>query len=305
MNLTPDNLRNIFVAFDLRFQAGISSAESFYPDVATVVPSTTRSNTYAWMDKVPKLREWIGDRQIANAAARSYTLQNKTFELTLELDREDVEDDQIGVYNPTVDMMGQQAATYPDDLLADLMRLGQTTIAHDGQFFFDIDHPVNFDDPSSPIQSNFFTGTPLTAANFNSVRAAMLGWKGADGKSLLVRPNLLVVPPALENIARVITESENISVAGGSTQTNVYRGVAKVLVIPQLAGGIGDTEWYLLDTTKPLKPFVFQNRRDPEFALLTDLSDENVFQRNKFVYGVNARGNAGYGLWFLAAKARA
>jgi phage major head subunit gpT-like protein len=31
--------------------------------------------------------------------------------------------------------------------------------------------------------------------------------------------------------------------------------------------------------------------------------DENVFKRDEFLYGVRARGAAGYGLWFLTALA--
>jgi phage major head subunit gpT-like protein len=66
-----------------------------------------------------------------------------------------------------------------------------------------------------------------------------------------------------------------------------------------------DTEWYLMDTRRALKPFIFQERKAPEMVMLTEVTSENVFQRKEFIYGVDARGAAGYGLWFLAAKAAA
>lgn len=304
MNITPEALRGIYIGYNLRFQAALGRPAPFYKEICTVVPSSTRGNTYAWMDRLPKMREWLGDRVINNVTARSYTIQNKKFELTDALSADDINDDQIGVYNANIDMMGESAATYPDDLLAELMVSGQANIAHDGQFFFDVDHPVNQDDPNSPVQSNFFTGTPLTQASFASVRAQMMSWKGSDGKVLSVNPTVLVVPPMLENTARTILEAELISRLGVQ-ESNVYKGVAKVLVLPQLAGGVQDTEWYLLDTSKAIRPFVFQNREDPKFTMRTQDTDAGVFERDEYTYGVKARGNAGYGLWFLAAKARA
>jgi phage major head subunit gpT-like protein len=289
----------------LRFQAAFGAAMPFYMKIATVVPSTTKSNTYAWMDKIPKMRKWVGDRVIQNLAARAYTLENEKFELTLGISADDIEDDQIGVYQPSVDMMGQSAATYPDDLMAVLMKNGQVNVAHDGQFFFDTDHPINLDDASAGTQSNFLTGLALNPANFASARAQMMSWVGADSKNLGAKPTILAVPPLLENMARVIAEAENISVAGGSTQTNVYKGAVEVVVIGDLAGGVADTEWYLLDTSKPIRPFVFQNRKSPVFTMHTDPKDPSVLQRDEFIYEAKARGAAGYSLWFLALKARA
>jgi phage major head subunit gpT-like protein len=304
MNITAENLRGIFTAYNLRFQAAFGAAPSFYQELATIVPSTSRSNTYAWMDKLPRMRKWLGDRVVNNLKARGYVIENEKFEMTEAISRDDIEDDQIGVFNAFVDFMSQAAASYPDDLLATLMQNGQTNIAHDGQFFFDIDHPINLDDTGAGVQSNYFTGTPLTQGNFANVRAQMMSWKGSDLQPLGAKPSVLVVPPLLENTARTIVEAELIN-KGGVQESNVYKGVAKVLVLPQLAGGVGDTEWYLLDNTKPIRPFVFQNRRSPEFVMRNDPQDPSVFDRDEFKYGVSARGAAGYALWFLAAKARA
>jgi phage major head subunit gpT-like protein len=304
MNITPAVLMGIYTAYNTRYQAAFGAAPAFYNEIATVVPSNSRSTTYAWMDKLPRMREWLGERVYNNLVSRGYQITNKKFELTEKISRDDIEDDQIGVFNMIVDYMAQAAATHPDDLLASLMQAGHTTTAHDGQFFFDTDHPQNPDDAASPVQSNWFTGTTLNQANFASVRAQMMSFKGSDGQSLGVRPNLLVVPPMLENVARTILEAELIN-RNGVQESNVYKGVAKVLVLPQLAGGVGDTEWYLLDTTRPIRPFVFQQRRAPNFVMRFEPNDPLVFERDEFAYGVDSRDNAGYALWFLAAKARA
>ena len=54
--------------------------------------------------------------------------------------------------------------------------------------------------------------------------------------------------------------------------------------------------WYLLATKRKLKPIVFQQRVPVKFDSLEGAS-ETGFMRDKYVYGVRARYNVGYGLW--------
>lgn len=65
------------------------------------------------------------------------------------------------------------------------------------------------------------------------------------------------------------------------------------------AGGAG-TAWYLLDTSRPIKPLIFQKRRDYAFVAMQDPNDEAVFTRKEFRFGIDARVNVGYGLPHLA-----
>jgi len=59
--------------------------------------------------------------------------------------------------------------------------------------------------------------------------------------------------------------------------------------------------WFLLDTTKAIKPFIYQSRREFAFISKTDpRTSDRVFDRNEYVYGVDGRCNAGYGLWQTA-----
>lgn len=66
------------------------------------------------------------------------------------------------------------------------------------------------------------------------------------------------------------------------------------------SGGGAGTPWYLLDTRKPVKPLLTQDRRPPQFVALDKVDDLNVFMKKEFLYGVDYRGNVGYGLWQLA-----
>ncbi|WP_029043695.1 Mu-like prophage major head subunit gpT family protein [Cupriavidus sp. WS] len=55
--------------------------------------------------------------------------------------------------------------------------------------------------------------------------------------------------------------------------------------------------WFLLDTSRPLKPFIFQQRRPYNFVTLDKEADENVFMRQEYIYGVDGRMNVGFGFW--------
>ena len=64
-------------------------------------------------------------------------------------------------------------------------------------------------------------------------------------------------------------------------------------------GGAGPT-WYVMDTTRGIKPLIYQNRKNPNFVAMTADTDPNVFSKGEFVYGVDSRANVGFGFWQMA-----
>ena len=64
-------------------------------------------------------------------------------------------------------------------------------------------------------------------------------------------------------------------------------------------GGSG-TPWFLLCTNRPLKPIIFQERKKPQFQAKDAPTDDNVFFKKEFVYGVDTRDNVGFGFWQMA-----
>lgn len=63
--------------------------------------------------------------------------------------------------------------------------------------------------------------------------------------------------------------------------------------------------WYLLDTSRPLKPMIYQERLPYQLQQRVLDTDENVFNNDEFVYGVRGRSNVGYGLWQTAFGSKA
>lgn len=310
MNITPSALDAIFYSFDKRFQQGYSRAAKWAAKVSTEVPSSSRSVRHAWLKWIPRLREWVGERKVNNAVARAYEVVNKPYELTEGVSKDDIEDDNIGVYGPLMEMMGQQAALWPEDLLKAAIQGGTSNLAFDGQAFFSTSHPVDTDDSSKGTYSNLMTTSALNASNFATARARMQAYVAEDGKPMAVMPNLLVVPPQLEETARQILQTTFIAPAtafgqnaANVVQENTLKGAADLLVVQDLADEAD--AWYLLDVSKPVKPFIFQLRKPPQFVSLTDPTSENVFYRKEFIYGVDSRGAAAYSFPFLALRGKA
>lgn len=64
-------------AFRKEFQDGLDAVSTTYKQVAMTIPSTTATNTYAWLGKFPKMREWVGQRQIKKMGNQAMSLANK------------------------------------------------------------------------------------------------------------------------------------------------------------------------------------------------------------------------------------
>lgn len=155
MIINQQNLRAAFTGFQTIFNQAFAGVKPTYERVAMVVNSTTREERYPWIGQLPRIREWLGDRVVQNVSNFDFTIKNKDFESTIGVDRNDIEDDKLGLYNPLFQMLGDSAAKFPEELVYGLLQLGFSTLCYDGQFFFDVDHPV--------LDAN---GNPTSVSNY-------------------------------------------------------------------------------------------------------------------------------------------
>jgi len=81
-------------------------------------------------------------------------------------------------------------------------------------------------------------------------------------------------------------------------------GTGTATQVSNVQAGTG-AAWYLLDTSRALKPLIFQERTQPELEALTSTQDEAVFMRDQYRYGIRYRCNAGLGFWQMAFKSQA
>lgn len=290
MQVNAAALQSIYTGIKTIFSKAFEAAKPLYTKIATEVPSSTGKESYKWLGKLPRLREWIDDRVIQNLTAHEYTISNKDWEMTIGIDRNDIEDDTIGVYNPLFQEMGNAAALHPDDIVFPLLHGGFTQKCYDGKAFFATDHKAGKDGKTPTSNKSTYK---LSPESYNAARVAMQSVPGEDDKMLRIMPNLLVVSPQNEGMGKMILEAEKLN-----DNTNPYRGTAELLVVPELGDYPG--EWFLLDVSRPIKPIIYQKRKAPKLVKKDAETDDNVFNKKTFEYGVDCRDNAGYSFWQLA-----
>ncbi|WP_449105575.1 Mu-like prophage major head subunit gpT family protein [Pseudomonas mohnii] len=294
MLVNKSSIQAAFVALKTLFNNAFTAAPSTWDKIAMKVPSSTGSNLYAWLSAFPKMRRWIGEKHIKNLQAYSYSVVNEDFEATVEVDRNHIEDDQLGIYQPQAQMAGFSAKQLPDEIVYELVNNAFTKFCYDGQYFFDTDHPVA-DTSVSNMSTKVLSISTLAAAqaSYGAARTAMRKFKDEDGRPINAIPTVLLVPPALEDTARALLTVDRLE----DGKPNPYKGTAELVVESRLTS---DTAWFLLDTSKPVRPFIYQERKAPVFVQQTDAEADDVFNRRKFKFGAEARAAGGYGFWQMA-----
>lgn len=207
--------------FKTIFNEAFAGVAPQWQKIAMPTTSATAEEVYPWLGAFPKMREWVGERVVNNLKSHNFTIRNKDYEVTVEVPRNAIEDDAVGIFTPVFQELARSAAVHPDELVFALLAQGFATVCFDGQYFFDTDHPV-----------------------------------------------------------------------GGV-------GDSAVASVSNYGGGSG-AAWYLLDTSRAIKPVIFQRRKQPQFVPMNNPDDDNVFYKKNYVYGVDDRKNVGFGLWQLA-----
>ncbi len=308
MDITPANIDPMFIGYSTAWQAGFDEAKPWSDRISTEMPSSGEREVYAFRSQMPRLKKWVGERQVERLAAHSYAIVNDDYEVTIEVPRNKIEDDSYGVFTLDFRGSGSMVAKWPDDMLIELINAAESTLCYDGQNFFDTDHPVDPYDSGKGTFSNLLTSKPLTAANYADARRKMRLFKNDNGRYAGVSPDILMVPPQLEDVAKTILQTDMIANATleGATQVgatnNIYRNTAEILVVEEL--GDAPADWYLLCTKRAIKPFVRQIRKAPQFQMYFSPNDPNLFYFKHFKFGADARGAAGVTLPILAMKCK-
>jgi phage major head subunit gpT-like protein len=118
------------------------------------------------------------------------------------------------------------------------------------------------------------------------------------GQNARVFPNRLVFKLLAEGFGATGPDGQYFFDADHPVQTR--EGAVSV----SNTGGGSGTAWYLLDTTKVVRPIIFQQRTPFKPQELTSGDSDHVFKRNELLFGVDGRCNVGYGLWQTAYASR-
>lgn len=289
-------LDDLFVkGLQSEYQEAYDQYQAQNEGVAMEVNSNGPSNNYAWLGSVPRMRLFDGERKPVQVGAYKYSIENEEYEASMAIDLKDVDDDQTGQYAILAGQIGESSAMFPDELIyGTLLPGGFSSLAYDGQYFFDTDHSVG----ASGTLSNLIT-IKLGPTGFAAARLLFYKFKDDMGRPL--NPNLdliLIVPPDLLATAEALINTQYTSPG----VANPYYQAAEIRVNPWLTDV---NAWYLVNRTGKVKAFVIQNRKREPLAVLGQTPGEATvvnqseaqFMRRKVYTGTYWRGAVGYGLF--------
>ena len=294
MLVNKANLTAVFITLKTTFNKAFESAPSIWEKTTMKVPSGSSQNDYTWLSRFPKMIKWLGSKTVKVLKAHTYTVVNDDYEATVAVDRNDIDDDNLGIYAPMAKEAGFSSKQLPDEIDAELKNDAFTNLCYDSQYFYDTDHSVAGASVSNKGTAALSAATTaLAAASYGAGRLAIMSFKDDDGRPLGLIPDILEVGPALEATAKLLCENDKLT----DESPNPYKGTAKVMVNPRLTSA---TQWMLHVTNRPLKPYIYQERKAPVFVQQTNPDGDNVFNRKEFKFGAEARVAGGYGLWQLS-----
>lgn len=301
------------LVYSTAFAEGVESlregVEIVWPQKARLISAPgTEETVFGFLTELPLFRKWVGERQKKRLNTGSYSVKVEDYEFSYLVHKNDIKYDRNGVIAMHMSAAGVAQRRFPEKLINDLQAAGKTTLCHDGQYFYDTDHPNSLNGSGSTFQ-NVWTSMDLTPANLATRYTYMTQLKDANGVKLGIRPTILEYGPDLmvkartaleaEFIAQAITNvagSENVAAAGVS---NVgVRGLLQPLLNPELETGV----WYLHDT-RMIKPFLYIEETAPTGLMSrVDLTDPQVWDHQQFEFGSNATAAAAYTLPQLSSR---
>lgn len=295
MDLTRENLAEVFKGFQAKFNAGMQRGRAAgnipaellkyritLNDLAVVVPSTGAVEVHAWLNQVPGFVEWIGERTATELNFEAMKVANRKFHQTVEVPVDAIEDDKIGVYGPRFEFLGAEAnddAFWLDLAIAALLNMGNWA---DGVPFFGVSR--SFDGTNAIVNA---TADSLSKAAVLTAHGRMASFKGSKGRNIAF-PTMLLTSVADFPTARKICEFEKI-VESDTQVDNDARG----LLVPRMHEGISQGTWFVLGANAGIKGVCVQQRNKGDQLVRLDSADSDpVFNRDVAVYGSKARGEA-------------
>jgi len=254
---------------------------------ANPIRSTGAEEVYRFMNQLTPMSEFRGERKFQDLRTEGFTLRNKVYSNGVKVAIDDINDDKLDMVEPQIRMLAQQAQLLWNQLMAGLLDDGITDLGYDGVAYFSASHPLK-----SGVQINTRTGHALSAANFATTMTDMETQTDYQGTVLDIRPTHLVCHPNLRATAEAIVEHGPLLV-GGSGAPNPNYKKAMLIVNPFLTV---EDHWYLMDLSKPVKPFVKQVRQEAAMYMNTDPNQESIKNFRVVEPWAELRGAMGYSM---------
>jgi phage major head subunit gpT-like protein len=204
----------------------------------------------------------------------------KGFKVSEEL----VEDDRYNVIKKKPAALARSARRTAEYLAAQVFNNGFSSgVGGDGKYLLSTGH-LRAD--GGTAQSNASgSGVTLTETNLNTGLLAMRGQLDDKGMKIGVKASKLIVPPALEKTAQILTNSQLRS-GTADNDYNYYKGIVDVISWDWLSSS---TAWYLIDAGVHQLNWFWRVR--PEFK------QDNSFDTGMALFKVRMRCSRGWSDW--------
>ena len=267
------------------------------------IPSDQASENYAWLGQSPTMREWVGGRLAKKLREQDYTIKNKKYESTLEINCDDVRRDKTGQIDVRINDQADRANAHWAKLLSTLIANGASADCYDGKYFFDDDHSEG----DSGTQDNDLTYTVSTAANPSAAEMeaaimqavqAIMGFKDDQGEPMNENAHSFRVMVPVNMMAAAAAALKNpVIVDSNGSRTNTITNIGGFqFELDVNARLTGTSVFYVFRADGVAKPFIRQEEVPIKLSAVAEGS-ELEFNEDIWRFGIMTIRNVGYGLW--------
>ena len=204
----------------------------------------------------------------------------KGFKVSEEL----VEDDRYNVIKKKPAALAKSCRRTAEFLAAQVLNNAFTSgTGGDAKYLCSTAHPRA---DAGTAQSNASaTGITLTETNLNTALLAMRGQLDDKGMKVGIKADTIIVPPALEKTAQILTNSK-LRPGTADNDFNYYEGLLKVISWDWLSSS---TAWFLIDSSEHELNWFWRVR--PEFK------QDNSFDTGMALFKARMRASRGWSDW--------
>jgi len=191
------------------------------------------------------------------------TFTHVEYALEMDVQRALIDDNKYASALDIGTQLGRSAALKRERDAADLFNGADTgsALGGDGVVLCASNHPAS--PTKSAVTQDNISALALSAANVETVRQAMLAVTDDTNEIVGVMPDLLLVPTALENDAKIITQTEGV-VGKADNDLNPQNGRFRYMVWPRLTSS---TAWFMIDSGLMKQSLFWFDRVAPDIKL--------------------------------------
>lgn len=292
--LSGDVPKHLTIGARTGFLTAIKEYSARWQRVAMTVQMGAKSIDIVDLGGAPMPVNSKAGNTVQQMIEKSQTLTVESWDITIFISRDALEDDQTGTLERRVRGAGRNFSRHMNKRVFETLNGGDGTtygLCYDGQEFFDSDH-VDAGAQYQTDQDNEYA-LALSLDNFETVMVAAKDTVDDMGVYTEYMYDLLVCNPALERTAANITGNPN-AYDTGNNEVNPYSGRVQYITSPYY----DSTAWHLIASNEPIKPIIVAMREMP--TLLASWYDPKQPEGGYYYFKYYGRYEMHYGDWRLA-----